>query len=563
MSELSNIHAGSLTIGDAATTGDISLGTVNLSAQAMDLTLNTAGVFTDFTPGDDTVANITLANNRNLSFSGAGGLGSGQIAAPGLADLDVRIGGSGLLSVLTHNADAYINLTEGGNIGAFNVGNAGFSLTATIGSLLDGNGAAMNFTAGANSSLSALLGTIGTDINAFEVNLTGGNLSVMAGGILNGVSVNINGVVNPSNTLQLSGFFPGQVLFNGIDLNTTAGPTPLEALLSEASFNTGILLNFSDFLGQIDAFSGNTPTYAIINNIGDGKIVADRPDDVLNAAVAFGDGSYNYEAKDVGALDYVANSLSDSVYIITPVNDQVLKMIPVGNSPHTVLVNRQMKKAYVSNSLSDTVSVIDTTSQKVIGQIPVENRPESMAMSGDGERLYVANRLADSICVIDTQSDQVIATIRGVNRPAAVDIRPDGKTLYAISSGDNAVAVIDAQSGAILRRIAVGAGPEAIAFNPSKTEAYVVNAQDGTLSVIDAKSNTVARTINVGVNPYSVSVSRDGQKIYVADLGSSDVCVIQTQDFSVQRVVSNPEMPKRFNMNALQQQVSLSLNADP
>jgi len=96
-------------------------------------------------------------------------------------------------------------------------------LTATAGSIIDGNGTANNITAGADSTLRALGGVIGLSADPIEVNINPGTLGVEASGQIAGVSIDINGIVLPANTLTLLNPAPGNVIFNGVVLNP---PTP-------------------------------------------------------------------------------------------------------------------------------------------------------------------------------------------------------------------------------------------------------------------------------------------------------------------------------------------------
>ncbi|MBI4970524.1 MAG: hypothetical protein HZC17_01605 [Candidatus Omnitrophica bacterium] len=132
-----------------------------------------------------------------------------------------------LTSIVTSGGGS-VDVTSGGNmtVNVVNAGTGAITLTTTgAGSILDGNGAANNLTAGTNSTLNAG-GTIGTALKALDVVITGATLTVGAGGIDTGVSINIDGTVTPSNTLNVPVFPPGQVLFNGNPITPPTPPTP-------------------------------------------------------------------------------------------------------------------------------------------------------------------------------------------------------------------------------------------------------------------------------------------------------------------------------------------------
>lgn len=222
--ELSHINAGTLEIGSDNLMGNLSIGSISLNSN---LTLNVGGNITDDSLSD-TLANITLGSNKNLSFSGNSHQGSGQIGNNILPieDLNVSLSGTGKIDVKTNNQLAFINLTQGGYLGLLDVGNSGISLSTgnqtnlTHGSLLDGNGAGLNIVAAGNSFLLAGYNnqsTIGTSADALEVQVVGsGALSMQAYGTDNtNTSISITGSV--STPVVVSTTPPGNILTENIE----------------------------------------------------------------------------------------------------------------------------------------------------------------------------------------------------------------------------------------------------------------------------------------------------------------------------------------------------------
>jgi len=114
------------------------------------------------------------------------------------------------------------NLTQNMTVGYVEATTGGVFLTATLGSILDGDTTAMDIVARNTSSLWAGSGVIGgspvngIDIasNPLEVKITNGDLMVYAMRMNNFVSVNINGIVFPRDTLEIIDTPPGLVIFN-------------------------------------------------------------------------------------------------------------------------------------------------------------------------------------------------------------------------------------------------------------------------------------------------------------------------------------------------------------
>ncbi len=247
---------GSITI--TSTSGDVSVGTVNAGAGDITLTAGSGDILSSgsaitgdtitLTAGgaDGDVGVTGSPMNTFVSTINAAATGTGEIRISQTGD--VTLG-----SVTTGGGP--INISAGSNmiVGTVNAGTGAVTLSATGagGSILDGNGGANNITAGANSSLSAS-GTIGTALTALDVIITGATLTVAAGGIDSGVSVNINGTVTPSNTLNVPVFPSGLVLFNGIPITPPAPPAPPADTGSELS--SGDLLAIFNSLDQYYRF---------------------------------------------------------------------------------------------------------------------------------------------------------------------------------------------------------------------------------------------------------------------------------------------------------------------
>ncbi len=220
----------SITSGSNATLQDsnaISLGAVNVSGT---LNLTATGTITD---ANGPAANIT-ATTANLTGASVGTAGDPMDTSVGTLNATTTAGGIyvtqanavTLGNVVAGAGDVTITNTTGDmTINIVTATTGGVNLTAAGGSILDGNGAANNLTASANSTLNALGGVIGVAADPIDVNVTGATLGVAATNQLGGISATLNGTVLPSNSLIILNSPPGLVLFNGIALNPP--PTPL------------------------------------------------------------------------------------------------------------------------------------------------------------------------------------------------------------------------------------------------------------------------------------------------------------------------------------------------
>lgn len=178
-------NAADLTVGGAVASagGGLNLGGTNSVTQLANLTVSGANAVTVTTAGGP----ITMAAGAASSS------GSGAITYT--AGTDVTLG----------------SLTTGG----------GINVIANGGSVLSAAGSGTNVTAGANSTLQAFNGVVGTQAAPITVNVNPGTLSIHATTAVAGISAFLTGTVLPSNVLSFLNVPPGTTCFNGCPLPPT------------------------------------------------------------------------------------------------------------------------------------------------------------------------------------------------------------------------------------------------------------------------------------------------------------------------------------------------------
>jgi hypothetical protein len=257
-------HAVSL----AASGGSILVGSVNAGTGAVTLTANGniegsgSGVVPNVTGGTLTL-NGTNVGNTNELFT--------QVSA-----LDGSLTGSVLLSndqaltVGTLTSGGTVNLTTtAGNLLLDGITTPGSIDLSAAGNILDlTNGIGTDLTAGGNSVLQAG-GVIGLLSDPLTVDITNGSLGVLSRGINGKVSVDINGTVTPSNTLDILNSPLGEVIFNGNVLYSpyAAGypfltQVPLSGIETIGNnIGTGLTFeNYYESLSQNDPYIGVIPS---------------------------------------------------------------------------------------------------------------------------------------------------------------------------------------------------------------------------------------------------------------------------------------------------------------
>ena len=90
---------------------------------------------------------------------------------------------------------------------------------------------------------------------------------------------------------------------------------------------------------------------------------------------------------------YVTNFGSDTVSVIDPTTNTVIKNITVGDGPISIDIDTFGDAMYVANYDSDTVSVIDPTTNTVIKNITVGNSPTYIIMCIFKMICYICSKL--------------------------------------------------------------------------------------------------------------------------------------------------------------------------
>ena len=169
------------------------------------------------TNGNNDVTTLGGTTAGNVQYTDINSLTLGTVPAVGSLP-----GAGGLTS--TGGNITVTNNTGNMTLSFVNAPAGSINLTATTGSILGGCGAGPHFTAGANSTLQAPVGIVGTQTAPINVLVNGGTLGILAGSQIGGISGFLTGAVAPVNALTiLAPPPPGLVCFNACPPPATGG----------------------------------------------------------------------------------------------------------------------------------------------------------------------------------------------------------------------------------------------------------------------------------------------------------------------------------------------------
>ncbi len=145
--------------------------------------------------------------------------------------------------------------------------------------------------------------------------------------------------------------------------------------------------------------------------------------------------------------------------------------------PQDIRISPDGKLFYVADMMSNGVYVVDGQSFRQIEFIPTGIGTHGLYPSRDGRKLYIANRGSNkihgpprgkgSVSVLDFATRKVEATwpIPGGGSPDMGNVSADGRTLWLAGRYDNVVYAIDTTSGDV-RVIPVGKEPHGLTVWP-------------------------------------------------------------------------------------------------
>jgi YVTN family beta-propeller protein len=144
------------------------------------------------------------------------------------------------------------------------------------------------------------------------------------------------------------------------------------------------------------------------------------------------------------SLILVTNSAGDSVHLVDPATNKVVKEFPVGEAAHGIAPSPDGSRIYVSNEADSTLDVFDRASGSLIKKVPLSNHPNNIAVTKNGDRILVGiARGHGAVDVIDAKTLTLSRTILVNGRLHNIYVTPDGKYLITGSIPNKLLTVID------------------------------------------------------------------------------------------------------------------------
>jgi YVTN family beta-propeller protein len=184
-----------------------------------------------------------------------------------------------------------------------------------------------------------------------------------------------------------------------------------------------------------------------------------------------------------GAKAGLASIQPNSVAVIDPAENEIVRSIPVGARPVRIAVGEG--GLWVANFDGRTLSRIDPRTHRVVGVLGTGATPFGLA-AGEGS-VWVTNEFAGTVSRVDPGTNTIVQTIRVGGSPVSVAV--GAGAVWIADAVDGTVVRFDPRTNA-RRTIGVGGGPSDLAFGAGGI--WVANALDGTVSRLDPATGAPA-----------------------------------------------------------------------
>ncbi len=241
---------------------------------------------------------------------------------------------------------------------------------------------------------------------------------------------------------------------------------------------------------------------------------------IITTVLAFGCAA---QEKEENPLVLVLNKSGNSLSILDANSMKLLSDIPVGDSPHEVVVSADGKTAFVANyggrTPGSSFSVIDLRSRKEIRRVSLLPLIRPHGIQEIGGKIYFTAESSRAIARYDPKTDKV-DWIMGTGQNASHMIvgSKDERRFYTANIAANNVTMFELQSippaRSQITQIPVGKQPEAIDLSPNGKEVWVGLNGDAAIDIVDTASKKVSGRVKLGARPYRVRFDQSGTRVF-------------------------------------------------
>ena len=127
-----------------------------------------------------------------------------------------------------------------------------------------------------------------------------------------------------------------------------------------------------------------------------------------------------------GRVYYVADMMSNGVWLVTPQPFAVRAFVPTGKGAHGLYVTRDSRRLIVTNREEGSISLLDFATRRVVAKwrIPGGGSPDMGGVSPDGAVLWVSGRYNAVVYAIRLRDGRLLARIKVGGGPHGLAVFP-------------------------------------------------------------------------------------------------------------------------------------------
>lgn len=199
----------------------------------------------------------------------------------------------------------------------------------------------------------------------------------------------------------------------------------------------------------------------------------------------------------IGQMD----TMQSQVLVYNTADWSLKKTISVGKGLSEVTFSGNGLKVFAANTMDNTVSIISPSTYDVEKTLVVGADPVGAWPGTDGN-MYVDNELSKDVSVISVSTGLVMDTIPLGYKPGFVAQHSNGE-VWVSDATNGGIGVYEPMGDHWMTTamITTGADAHGIAFNSDGSKAYVTNQGAATVSVIDVATHKKLQDIGVGSKP--------------------------------------------------------------
>lgn len=210
---------------------------------------------------------------------------------------------------------------------------------------------------------------------------------------------------------------------------------------------------------------------------------------------------------DIAAFEgklYVLCGDANNIIVFDTNSACIESLIPCGNLPHSMCINKQKREILISNMLDDSITIINLDKYDEKINIKVGSYPMSLCYSMDNEYILICESnigmdFNGALCIMSTHNKRIINRVSLGKTP--MDMYYDGELCYISNYADGTISVVNGYTWKNKRQIIVGGMPRGITADAQYI--CVCDSYNDSLIIMD-RIGEIKKIISTGREPMKI-----------------------------------------------------------